>query len=140
MEAVSRGASEAGAHVIGITCDEIERWRPIGPNPWVKEERRHLTLRKRLYALIEGCDVALALPGGIGTLAEISVMWSQLQVGEGFSVPLILIGSEWAEMIKTFQSLLGDYIAEEDRDLLFFSPNVNSAATLLSVLVNGHTP
>ncbi|MDI6694379.1 MAG: hypothetical protein QME21_04975 [Anaerolineales bacterium] len=24
MEAVSRGASEAGGHVIGVTCDEIE--------------------------------------------------------------------------------------------------------------------
>ena len=32
MEAVSRGAAEAGGHVIGITCDEIESWRPVKPN------------------------------------------------------------------------------------------------------------
>lgn len=25
MEAVSRGAAEAGGHVIGVTCEEIER-------------------------------------------------------------------------------------------------------------------
>jgi len=135
MEAVSRGASEAGAHVIGITCDEIERWRPVGPNPWVKEERRYPTLRQRLYALIEGCDAALALPGGIGTLAEISVMWSQLQVGEKFRRPLILIGSEWKRMMDTFHSLLGDYILEEDRELLSFSPDVFAAVNLLSTLL-----
>ena len=27
MEAVSRGAGEAGGHVIGVTCEEIENWR-----------------------------------------------------------------------------------------------------------------
>ncbi len=27
MEAVSRGACEAGGHVIGVTCIDIEEWR-----------------------------------------------------------------------------------------------------------------
>ena len=71
MEAVSRGAAEAGAHVIGVTCDEIERFRPGKPNAWVKEEQRFPDLVQRLNALIEGCDAAIALPGGVGTLAEI---------------------------------------------------------------------
>ena len=44
MEAVSRGASEAGGHVIGVTCEEIEGWRPVKPNDWVKEEWRRDTL------------------------------------------------------------------------------------------------
>jgi len=30
MEAVSRGAAEAGGHVIGVTCKDIERWRGAG--------------------------------------------------------------------------------------------------------------
>src|SRR5512145_1976234 len=61
MEAVSRGAAEAGGHVIGVTCEEIEKWRNVGANRWVKEERRQKTLNERLQALIEGCDAALAL-------------------------------------------------------------------------------
>ena len=44
MEAVSRGAAEAGGHVIGVTCDEIENWRPVAPNRWIKEEKRSLAL------------------------------------------------------------------------------------------------
>src|SRR4030067_60224 len=79
MEAVSRGVAESGGHVIGVTCEQIEAWRPVSPNPWVQEEQRFATIQHRLSALIENCDAALALPGGIGTLAEIAVMWSFLQ-------------------------------------------------------------
>ena len=32
MEAVSRGANEAGGHVIGITCADLEHMRPTGAN------------------------------------------------------------------------------------------------------------
>ncbi len=99
----------------------------------MQEERRYPTMRQRLYALVEGCDAALALPGGIGTLAEISVMWSQLQVGSISSRPLILIGSEWEEMMTTFSSLLGDYILEDDQDWLSFAPDIESAVDLLSL-------
>ncbi len=35
MAAVSQGAAEAGGHVIGVTCDQIEQFRPLGPNEWV---------------------------------------------------------------------------------------------------------
>ncbi|MEO5887867.1 MAG: hypothetical protein ABIQ77_09400, partial [Anaerolineales bacterium] len=44
MEAVSRGAHEAGGHVIGVTSEEIEAWRPIKANSWVMEEIRTKTL------------------------------------------------------------------------------------------------
>jgi len=71
MEAVSRGAAEAGAHVIAVTCEEIEAWRPVRANAWVKEEKRLATLRERIYALIDLCDAAIALPGGPGTLQKL---------------------------------------------------------------------
>src|SRR3989304_6004898 len=51
MEAASRGAAEAGGHVIGVTCEAIERFRKAGANPWVKEEIKYPTLRERLNHL-----------------------------------------------------------------------------------------
>ncbi len=80
MEAVSRGACEAGGHVIGVTCSDIEEWRKSKPNQWVKEERRKRSLLERLQGLIEGCDAAIALPGGAGTLTEVSLMWNLMIV------------------------------------------------------------
>jgi uncharacterized protein (TIGR00725 family) len=131
MEAVSRGANEAGGHVIGATCLEIERWRKNGPNPWVKEVRQFETLRERLDGLISGCDAALALPGGPGTLTEISLMWNLMIVDALPRRPLVLIGPGWQSVFDQAYAELSDYFAVNQRALLRFSPNVKSAVTLL---------
>jgi len=131
MEAVSRGASKTGGHVIGVTCDEIEAWRRAGPNPWVQEELRYPTLRQRLYALIDLCDAALALPGGIGTLAEVAVTWSSLQTGAISSRPLILIGPGWQAVIEQFNHVFRSYVAERHRRLLTLAPSVEAAVEIL---------
>ena len=135
MEAVSRGANQNGGHVVGVTCEEIESWRPVGPNSWVIEERRFPTLRARLYALIDDCDAALALPGGIGTLAEIGAMWAQLQVQGPQNKPLILIGKGWQQTFDTLLKELGEYVAEKDRELVYFAQDVEQAASLLNDLL-----
>ena len=136
MEAVSRGAAESGGHVIGVTCDEIETWRSAGPNPWVQEEMRYPSLRERLCALIDECDAALALPGGIGTLAEIAMMWSQMQVFSTSPRPLILVGEGWQTMMLNFYASLGAYVPEKSRSLVLFAPDVKAAFARLQSLIS----
>ena len=131
MEAVSRGANESGGRVIGITCAEIEAWRSARANRWVHEERRYATLRERMFALIEGCDAALALPGGIGTLAEVALMWSHLQIGAISPRPLVLIGPGWQELMKTFWRVHDAEILEKSRGLLTFANDVEVAVSFL---------
>ncbi len=131
MEAVSRGASDAGGHVIGVSCAEIERWRPIGVNAWVKEERRKETLMERLNELISACDAAIALPGGPGTLAEIALMWNLLVVESLPRRPLILVGDGWQAIFHQVFEATGDYTTESARKLLFFAEDVESAVRLL---------
>jgi uncharacterized protein (TIGR00730 family) len=133
MEAVSRGAAEAGGRVIGVTCDEIESWRPVRSNPWVQEERRFATIRQRLFALIESCDAALALPGGIGTLAEVSVMWSHMQTGAIQTRPLVLIGQGWQETMRTFWRVFDQHVPVRHRALLVFAEGVEEAMSLINV-------
>lgn len=128
MEAVSRGAAEAGGHVVGITCEDIERWRPVKCNPWVTEERRFQTLRERLMALIDSSDAAIALPGGAGTLTEIAVMWNQLHTGSIPPRPLILVGSAWERVFHTFfESMPAGFVPVKDRAYLLFVPDVETA-------------
>ncbi|HTX79909.1 MAG TPA: LOG family protein [Longilinea sp.] len=126
MEAVSRGANEAGGHVIGATCEEIEHWRPTNANAWVKEEWCYPTLIERLNALIEHCDAALALPGGVGTMAEVSVMWNRMLIGSVSPRPLVVIGPEWESTFEHFLAELGSYIPEHDQKLLGFAPDFES--------------
>ena len=131
MEAVSRGAAEAGAHVIGITCAQIEAWRPVDPNPWVQEERRFATLRERLLALIDASDAALALPGGAGTLTEISMMWNQLLTAAISPRPLILIGPAWQVIFEAFFAQLGEYVPADQRAWLYFASDEAEAVEML---------
>lgn len=139
MEAVSKGAHQAGGHVIGITCDEIERWRPIGPNRWVREELRQATLRDRLYTLIDSCDGAVALPGGIGTLAEIALFWSEIQIQPGPSRPLILVGSGWEDTLEAFFFGQTGYWTPETRNLIQVCPTVSRAAEILLQCLEGRS-
>jgi len=132
MEAVSRGANEAGGHVIGITCGDLEHMRPTGANQWVKEEIHYDTLHQRLGALIDICDGAFALPGGIGTLAEISVMWNQLLIGAQKPKPLILIGDGWKSVMEEFISAQSNYIPEHDIKWLHYAETNETGMEMLS--------
>lgn len=131
MEAASRGAAEAGGHVIGVTCQEVETWRKVRPNAWVMEERRFPSLHERLLALIDGCDAAVALPGGVGTLLEVAMMWNRMSIDAILHRPLILVGSGWQETIREFYRTMDGYVPEKCRDLLYFAQNVDEAFDLL---------
>jgi uncharacterized protein (TIGR00730 family) len=131
MEAVSRGAHEAGGHVIGVTCADIERWRPRAANQWVKEEIRKDTLIERLHTLIHESDAALALPGGAGTLTEISLMWNLMIVEALHRRPLILVGHGWQSTFDQFFRELDSYTTAQQREILHFAQDVPTALTML---------
>ena len=131
MEAVSRGAAEAGGHVIGVTCEDIERWRPISANAWVKEEWRKKTLMERLEALITECDAALALPGGPGTLTEISLTWNLMIIGSLHRRPLILIGSGWQNVLDQVYQSMNEYVSVTQRELVQYAPDIKTAIQML---------
>src|SRR4030065_1449487 len=127
MEALSRGAAEAGGHVIGVTCSQIEAWRPVKANAWVKEEWHYGSFHDRIFALIENCDAFLALPGGIGTLVEISLAWNLLLTQILPPRPLILVGSGWKATIQQFLIEQGKFIPEDQRQWVLYAQDVDSA-------------
>ncbi len=131
MEAVSRGAAEAGGHVIGVTCVEIERWREVTANAWVKEEWQRSTLQDRLMTLIDHCEAAIALPGGVGTLLEVSMMWNRLVIKSITPRPLILVGPGWKITMENFLTHHGAYVLVEDRRFLTFVDTIEEAVEKL---------
>ncbi len=131
MEAVSRGANEAGGHVIGVTCEDIEEWRGVTANQWVKEERRKKSLIERLQVLIEGCDAAMALPGGVGTLVEIALMWNLMIVESMHRRPLILIGGGWQSVMDQFFAEFEMYMPKHPSEHILFAQDVQTAVKML---------
>ncbi|MDY6873195.1 MAG: LOG family protein [Chloroflexota bacterium] len=131
MGAISKGASEACVPVIGVTSDEIESYRPIAPNPWITEEWRCGTFKERLDRLVEECDAAVALPGGVGTLVEISLTWNHLILHTIDPKPLILVGDGWYHVMETMFTDLDDYIGIPSRDYLSFAPKPKDVISVL---------
>jgi uncharacterized protein (TIGR00730 family) len=134
MEGASRGAAEAGGRVIGVTCGMIETWKGLRANAWVHEVKRFETLRERLNYLVEFCDAAIALPGGIGTLSEVALTWSLLQTGEIKPKPFVLIGRVWTETLTAFVREGGPYLHPGDDRLIHLADDIPAAITYL----NGH--
>lgn len=131
MEAVSRGANEAGGHVVGMSCEEIEKWRNVRANQWVIEEHHYETLRERMYALIDSCDAAIVMPGGVGTLCELSVMWNEMIISSKSPRPLLIIGSEWQRVLAQFIGSLDSYIGIKEQKLIQLVEDVDTAVDIL---------
>lgn len=125
MTAVSQGASQAGGHVIGVTSAQIERFRPLGANQWVAEEIKYESLRDRLLHLVLRNDGMIVLPGGIGTLSEMTLAWSFLQTGEVEARPLVLLGEMWRAGIQGFYR--PEYVKQQYMDLLYFAETPETA-------------
>jgi len=104
----------------------------VAPNRWVGEEQRHATLLGRLQALVENCGAAFALPGGAGTLTEITLMWNLLLTGALPNRPLILIGSGWQEIFHRFFQVFDEYVPAPQRQWLDFAPDVDRGFQLLT--------
>jgi hypothetical protein len=132
MEAASRGAAEAGGHVIGVTCGLLEDWlEGTKANPWVKEEVKFASLSSRLYHLIKFCHGAIALGGGIGTLSEVALVWSLIQTREITLKPMIVVGPLWRDTLGSFIQGANGYIREQDKELIQFAWDVEEAMQLL---------
>jgi uncharacterized protein (TIGR00730 family) len=134
MEAASRGAHEAGGHVIGVTTDAIEAFRggDLRPNQWVVDEVRHATLRERVAHLILHADAYVIMPGGLGTLHELVSVWELMRVGDIPQRPIICYGQYWREMLRSL--IDSPYISPTYWEILTF---VDTPAQMIEALKPG---
>jgi uncharacterized protein (TIGR00730 family) len=98
MEAASRGAAEAGGHVIGVTVQLLEERGPV--NAWVSQRIHTPDLFERLRVLVNGADGFIAVAGHVGTLAEVFLTWTLLSAGARAEAPLVLLGDAWPAWIE----------------------------------------
>lgn len=95
MEAVSRGAKQAGGRTLGITAEFFASCA----NPWVDEVISVKTWQERLFALIDrGCGY-VACPGGTGTLVELSIVWEMINKRVMPAKPFATIGNFWNPIV-----------------------------------------
>jgi uncharacterized protein (TIGR00730 family) len=69
-------------------------------NPFVGQVYEHRTFFSRLHHFMIISDAFVVVPGGIGTLLELSLAWQLLQVRKLYNTPLILVGRMWVELVE----------------------------------------
>jgi uncharacterized protein (TIGR00730 family) len=108
MAAASGGAAAAGGHTVGLP---MSAWQHLTPDPSHAELRWSDDYAQRLAFLL-ATRVAIALPGGIGTLAEAAAVWAAAQTEPG-TARLVLAGGPWRRLVAAF----GDQLIVDENDL-----------------------
>jgi uncharacterized protein (TIGR00725 family) len=96
MEAVSRGAKEAGGKTFGVTA---EFFKAAKLNAWIDVEVRMESWEERLFELIRRADGFVACKGGTGTLVELAVVWEMLNKSVMSEKPFAVLGDFWQPVL-----------------------------------------
>ncbi len=125
MEAASRGAREKGGRVFGIVMNQFKS----EPNRYLTDKVATDHFYDRLQNLITRSVGFAAFTGGMGTVTEISLVWNKLQTRVLNRRPLVLIGDNWKNVVRSWRENL--VVSDEDVALLDFAENAEQACRIL---------
>jgi uncharacterized protein (TIGR00730 family) len=126
MEAVSKGAVEAGGRAIGVTVELFERRGPA--NRYITQRIHTQDLHERLRWLVGHCHGFVVLPGSVGTLTELFLTWTLLATGGRPHAPLVLLGDHWPALLEALRH--PDYIPEPLYHHVTVTQDVQEAARI----------
>lgn len=129
MEAASRGAREAGGHVIGVTVPYVNLINERIVNPYVVEEIRKETYHDRLFYLAQKPNGYVVMPGGVGTAQELIEVWQLLRLKTIPLRPLVCYGDFWRPVVQTL--LESPYVPATDVPLVHFSDTPEDVVSFL---------
>ncbi len=117
MEAANKGAAEAGGHSVGL-CIELPFEEKPNPYANVRLNFRYFFVRKVIF--VKYSVAYIVMPGGFGTLDELSEALTLIQTRRIRPFPVILFGSEyWGPLVGWFKDTLAaqGMISPEDLEL-----------------------
>jgi uncharacterized protein (TIGR00730 family) len=113
MEGANKGAFEGKSPSVGLN---ILLPHEQGNNKWqdISINFRHFFARK--VAFVRYADAYVVMPGGFGTLDELSEVLTLIQTGTIQRIPVILVGATfWSGLLGWFQTtLVGDGMIHAD--------------------------
>ncbi|MFL9924622.1 TIGR00730 family Rossman fold protein [Herbaspirillum lusitanum] len=118
MEAANKGAFDGASPSVGLN---IELPHEQHGNAWqdISLSFRHFFARK--VAFVKYADAYVVLPGGFGTLDELSEALTLMQTGKSRLMPVILVGSKfWSGLMDWIRTTLVNdgMISPKDLNLL----------------------
>jgi uncharacterized protein (TIGR00730 family) len=131
MEAVNRGAFEAGDKSIGFN---ISLPREQHPNPYLTPGlsfRFHYFAIRKMHFMLRARAI-VAYPGGFGSFDELFEVLTLMQTKKVVRFPIILVGQDfWCEVINFKKMLEHGVIEQADMDLIHFVETAEEAWTVI---------
>lgn len=118
MEAANKGASEAGVKSVGVNIELPEEQMPNTYSN-ISLSLRHFFVRKVL--LVKYATAFIIMPGGLGTLDELTEVLTLMQTNKIKPFPVLLYGSGyWNGFLDWLRNctLGNNYISREDLHLV----------------------
>ncbi|UCE97640.1 MAG: TIGR00730 family Rossman fold protein [Dehalococcoidia bacterium] len=118
MEAANKGAADAGAKSIGLNI-ELPEEQAINKYATRSITFNHFFVRKVM--LVKYASAFVIMPGGLGTLDELTEVLTLMQTYKIKPFPVVLFDDEyWKGLLKWLhnKSLAKGYISEKDLSLL----------------------
>jgi uncharacterized protein (TIGR00730 family) len=137
MQAANEGAKSAGA--TGSLGIRVELPFEQDVNPFVEQAFEHETFFTRLQHFVIASDAFVVVPGGIGTVLEMLLVWQLLQVRHAENVPLILVGKMWKGLVAwAHESMLDPRLALASPDDLRIPRCVDTADEAIALVTGLH--
>lgn len=131
MEAANKGAIEAGGTSVGLNITLPQEQEP---NPYTTKaiSFHHFFVRKVM--LVKYATAYIIMPGGLGTLDEMSEVLTLIQTLKLKPFPVILFGqSYWSGLLDWLENtvLQKGFISEGDMDLLMVCDQPEEVANIV---------
>jgi uncharacterized protein (TIGR00730 family) len=137
MQAANEGADVAGAP--GSVGIRVELPFEQDVNPFVAQAFEHETFFTRLQHFVIASDAFVVVPGGIGTVLEMLMIWQLLQVRHVDNVPLLLVGKMWKGLVDWAKvSMLDPRLALANQEDLQIPQCVDTADEAIAVVRELH--
>ena len=132
MEAVNRGAFEAGDKSIGFNISLPKEQHPNSYlTPGLSFRFHYFAIRKMHFML--RARAILAYPGGFGSFDELFEVLTLMQTKKVDRFPIILVGKDfWRGVINFNQMLAHGVIEQADMDLIHFVETAEKAWAVIS--------
>jgi uncharacterized protein (TIGR00730 family) len=118
MEAANRGAFEGASPSVGLNIElPFEQFGNAYQD--ISLRFRHFFARK--VAFVKYAAAYVVMPGGFGTLDELSEALTLIQTGKGKKMPVVLVGSAfWAGLLEWLRTTVAaeGMIAESDLSMM----------------------
>ena len=118
MEAGNKGAKDGGAKSVGLNI-VLPLEQTFNPFATLKLDFQHFFVRKVMF--LKYAQAYIGMPGGFGTLDEISEALTLIQTKRTKPFPVILVGTHyWGGLMDWFKNTLieRNFISPEDLDIV----------------------